>query len=206
MVWQDLKAKDYKLPHSHVVCESTVSGLETDWWLRSLKPGSDIHNPWSTHQACSYSPADPMASARYRGTAQTSAFMKITRLLRAIVKVRTKCSELLGCRWSTVWASLRDRCMLWLPPFGKISLTTHYCPVVLGIRVSWCAPCLVIFAVMSINMPKESRKITAKDRHQPQMKLKVRRTAGVLTMVLCSLFLFSPSADHDGSRFWPGDI
>lgn len=147
-----------------------------------------------------------MASAWYSGTAQTSAFMKITWLLRAIIKVGTKCSELLGCQWSTVWAGLRDRCMLWLPPFGKISLTTHYCPVVLGMRALWCAPCLVIFVVMSINMPKESQKITAKDRHQPQMKLKVRRTAGVLTMVLCSLFLFSPSADHDGSWFWPGDI
>ena len=96
--------------------------------------------------------------------------------------------------------------MLWLLPFGKTSLTMRYCSVVLGIRAARCAPSLVIFAVMSITMPKEPPKITDKDQHQPQMKPKVRRTAGVLTVVLCSLFLFSPSADHDGSQFWSGDV
>lgn len=47
------------------------------------------------------------------------------------------------CPWSTVWADLRDSSMLWLPPFGKISLTTHYCPVVLGMTAAWCASSLV---------------------------------------------------------------
>lgn len=71
-------------------------GLETDWWLESLKPGSGIHNPRSTHQACSCSPADPMASAGYGGTAQTSALIWIAWRLRAIAKVRTKCLEQLA--------------------------------------------------------------------------------------------------------------
>lgn len=44
-------------------------------------------------------------------------------------------------------------------------------------------------------MPKEPTKIMDKDQHQPQIQPKVRMTACVLTVVLCSLFLFDSSAN-----------
>lgn len=44
------------------------------------------------------------------------------------------------CEWNIIWTGLRDRCMLWLPLFGKISLTTRHCLVVLDIRAAHDMP------------------------------------------------------------------
>lgn len=186
-------------------CCLWILPLREDLGLKQTSDGraSNLAVIFITHgQPTKHAAALQLISWLLQGTVQTRAFIWITWLLRAIVKVRTKCGEWLGCQWSTAWAGWRDRCMLWLLPFGKISLTTCYCSVVLGIRASWCIPSLVIFAVMSISMPKEPPKI---------IKTSINRRwstkwGGLQVSSQWSYALSSFSTHHDESQFWSGEI